>query len=236
MTFGTDLDPQIQPLNYGSGSGFRSGSGSAPEPDPALFMMLTNNFFFLVFLRKLRSFDTEGICVTCPAGPHNALAGKDGKPVVFCLADQHFSPAAPADDGKECMRILRVEDASLRELTSEFLDWLEGRELVVGSVVLMGSVFQLSVDGTAQYVDDWHHCHRRLKEAVEGLMVLPLIPVPLEGAKDKEMVRSLLEFFLWFEDLPDAEAGLMADTRDEYKKTFLGRIGTGRDGVTTVRA
>jgi hypothetical protein len=85
-------------------------------------------------------------------------------------------------------------DFALRELTSEFLDWLEGRVLVVGSVVLLGSVFQLSVDGTGQYVEDWHHCQRRLKEAVEGLMVLPLIPVPMEGVKDKETVRSLLEF------------------------------------------
>jgi hypothetical protein len=196
-----------------------------PEDDRILF---NSNHFSLEKKKNIsRSFDSEGICVTCPSGPHSALAGKEGKPVVFCLADQHFCPAAPADDGKECMRILRVEDASLRELTSEFLDWLEGRELIVGSVILLGSVFQLSVDGTAQYVDDWHHCQRRLKEAVDGIMVLPLIPVPLEGIKDKETVRSLLEFFLWFEDLPDAEARLMADTRDEYKRTFLGRIGTG---------
>jgi hypothetical protein len=120
-----------------------------------------------------------------------------------------------------------VEDASLRELTTEFLGWLEGRELVVGSVVLLGSVFQLSVDGTAQYVDDWHHCQRRLKEAVEGILVLPLIPIPLDGVKEKETVRSLLEFFLWFEDLPDVEAKLMAETRDAYKKSFLGRISDG---------
>jgi hypothetical protein len=99
--------------------------------------------------------------------------------------------------------------------------------MIVGSVILLGSLFQLSVDGTAQYVEDWHHCQRRLKEAVEGIMVLPLIPVPLEGVNDKETVRSLLEFFLWFEDLPDAEARLMASTREDYKRTFLGRIGAG---------
>ncbi len=174
-----------------------------------------------------RSFDLDGSCVTCQTGPHSALEGRDGKPVVFCLADQHFSPAAPAADGKECMRILRKEDASLRELTTEFLDWLDGKELVVGSVVLLSSVYQLSVDGTAQYVDNWHYCQHRLKEAVEGLLVLPLIPIPLEGVKEKETVRSLLKFFLWFKDLPDVEAKLMADTREEFKKSFLGRISEG---------
>jgi hypothetical protein len=209
----------------GVGAEMERASFLTPEDDRILF---NSNHFSLEKKKNIsRSFDLEGICVTCPSGPHSALAGKEGKPVVFCLADQHFSPAAPADDGRECMRILRVEDASLRELTSEFLDWVEGRELIVGSVILLGSVFQLSVDGTAQYVEDWHHCQRRLKEAVEGIMVLPLIPVPLEGVKDKETVRSLLEFFLWFEDLPDAEARLMENTRDEYKKTFLGRIGAG---------
>jgi len=196
-----------------------------PDDDRLLF---NSNSFSLEKGRNVsRSFDLDGSCVTCQTGPHSAFEGRDGKPVVFCLADQHFSPAAPAADGKECMRILRVEDASLRELTSEFLDWLNGKELVVGCVVLLGSVYQLSVDGTAQYVDDWHHCQRRLKEAVEGLLVLPLIPIPLEGVKDKETVRSLLEFFLWFEDLPDVEAKLMADTREDLKKSFLGRISEG---------
>jgi hypothetical protein len=196
-----------------------------PEDDRILF---NSNSFNLEKSRNVsRSFNMDGSCVTCPTGPHSALAGWEGKPVVFVLADQHFSPAALAEDGNECLRILLVEDASLRELTTEFLDWLDGRELVVGSVVVLGSVFQLSVDGTAQYVDDWHHCQRRLKEAVEGILVLPLIPILLEGVKEKETVRSLLEFFLWFEDLPDVEAKLMADTREEYNTSFLGRISEG---------
>jgi hypothetical protein len=68
-----------------------------PEDDWILF---NSNHFSLEKKNISRSFDAEGIYVTCLSGPHNALAGKDGKPVVFCLADQHFSPAAPADDGR----------------------------------------------------------------------------------------------------------------------------------------
>jgi hypothetical protein len=66
-------------------------------------------------------------------------------------------------------------------------------------------------------------------------LVLPLIPIPLEGVKDKETVRSLMEFFLWFEDLPDVEAKLMADTREDFKNSFLGRLRGGRAGVMTGR-
>jgi hypothetical protein len=51
--------------------------------------------------------------------------------------------------------------------------------------------------------------------------------MPLEGLEDSDTVRSLLEFLLWFEELPDIEARLLADTRAHYKALYLGRIGEG---------
>ncbi len=59
------------------------------------------------------------------------------------------------------------------------------------------------------------------------MLVLPLLPMPLEGMEDSETVRSLLEFLLWFEELPDIETRLLADTRAHYKALYLGRIGDG---------
>ncbi len=53
------------------------------------------------------------------------------------------------------------------------------------------------------------------------LLELPLIPMPLEGM---ETVRSLsIEFLLWFEELPDIEARLLADKRSHYKETLPGK-------------
>jgi hypothetical protein len=100
------------------------------------------------------------------------------------------------------MRVLRMEDSSLREITREFLNTLDGRRLAAGSVVLLGSLYQLSFDGTAQYAEDWHWCRRTLMDEVGEVLVLPvlpLLPMPLEGMEDSETVRSLLEFLMWFD-------------------------------------
>jgi hypothetical protein len=158
---------------------------------------------------------------------HDVFTAEGGKPVVFCLADQLFSPAVPSKDEKECMRVLRMEDASLREITREFLNFLDGRKLAAGSVILLGSLYQLSLDGTAQYAEDCHWCRRNMLDEVGEVLVLPLLPMPLEGMEDSETVRSLLEFLLWFEELPDIEARLLADTRAHFKVLYLGRIGEG---------
>ncbi len=120
-----------------------------------------------------------------------------------------------------------MEDASLKEITREFLNCLDGRKLAAGSVILLGSLYQLSLDGTAQYAEDWHWCRRNMLEEVGEVLVLPLLPMPLEGMEDSDTVRSRLEFLLWFEELPDIEARLLADTRAQYKALYLGRIGGG---------
>jgi hypothetical protein len=47
-----------------------------PEDDRILF---NSNQFSLDKKKNIsRSFDSDGICVTCPSGPHSALAGKEG--------------------------------------------------------------------------------------------------------------------------------------------------------------
>ncbi len=209
----------------GQGPVDRRASFITPDDDRLLF---NSNSFRMEDMKNVsRSFDEKGRCVTCKRGLHDVFTTGSGKPVVFCLADQHFSPAIPSKDEKECMRVLRMEDSSLREITREFLNTLDGRRLAAGSVVLLGSLYQLSFDGTAQYAEDWHWCRRTLMDEVGEVLVLPLLPMPLEGMEDSETVRSLLEFLMWFDELPDIEARLLADTRAHYKKLYLGRIGEG---------
>jgi hypothetical protein len=209
----------------GQGPAFKRSSFITPGDDRLVFN--SNSFRMDEMKNVSRSFDDKGRCVTCQRGMHEVFTAVGGKPVVFCLADQHFSPSVPSKDEKECMRVLRVEDASLKEITREFLNCLDGRKLAAGSVILLGSLYQLSLDGTAQYAEDWHWCRRNLLEEVGEVLVLPLLPMPLEGMEDSDTVRSLLEFLLWFEELPDIEARLLADTRAHYKALYLGRIGEG---------
>jgi hypothetical protein len=46
------------------------------------------------------------------------------------LSEQSFPANVPAADGGECLRVMRVEDGSLHELTSELLQVLK-RNMVI---------------------------------------------------------------------------------------------------------
>ncbi len=65
------------------------------------------------------SFLAHGKCSTCLNGPHDAWIGREGQPIVLAAGDQHFPPNLPAKGDGECIRILRVENRSLAEITDE---------------------------------------------------------------------------------------------------------------------
>jgi hypothetical protein len=59
--------------------------------------------------------------VTCLNGPHDAWQGRDGQPVVVVAGDHHFPANIPAREEGECIKILRVENGSLAEITGELV-------------------------------------------------------------------------------------------------------------------
>ncbi len=67
------------------------------------------------------SFQYNGTCHTCLNGPHDAWQGRDGQPVVMVAGDHHFPANIPAREDGECIRILRVENGSLAEITGELV-------------------------------------------------------------------------------------------------------------------
>jgi len=97
-----------------------------------------------------------------------------------------------------------------------------------GSVILLGSLTHLERDGTSKYAEEWKRCRNWIQEDLGGVMVLPLIPLPMEDINDRGTIRSLLEFLSWFEDLPETEVRLLSETRKSYVERFLARNGTGR--------
>ncbi len=76
--------------------------------------------------------------------------GRDGQPVVVVLADQAFPANVPAADGGECIRVVRVEDGSLHELTNELTGMLVNKKVLPGTVIMLGSMTQLGRYGTAE--------------------------------------------------------------------------------------
>jgi hypothetical protein len=202
--------------------------GGLFSPDDDRMLFNSNNLRLDKGRNVSCSFETTGMtCVVCPTGTHGVLEGKDDHPVVFAIADQNFSASLPAKDGKDCIRVLRVEDGSLREITGEFVSAVGKKRIPAGSVVLLGSLSQLEKDGTAQYIEDWHGCRKWIKDDLGDLMVLPLIPIPVAAVTDRATIRSMLEFFAWFEDMPEAESKLLCETREHYEKLYMARIGDG---------
>ena len=91
------------------------------------------------------SFDPSSLmCGNCCGGPHHILL-KDGrsKPSAFILTDQCFPAALSAGGGKECLAIIRVEDATINDLVTTFMRLTRGCDIAIGSVILLNSLNHL---------------------------------------------------------------------------------------------
>jgi hypothetical protein len=88
-------------------------------------------------------------------GVTSQLGGGGGVEVrqTFVLSDQNFSPVLPCNVG-ECLKIIRVEDGSLAELVSTWLDVFKGKTFPAGSTVVIFSASQLLMDGVGGYLHD----------------------------------------------------------------------------------
>ncbi len=84
----------------GQGGVAKRATFITPDDDRLLY---NSNSFRMDDMKNIsRSFDEKGRCVNCKRGMHDAFMASGGKPVIFCLADQHFSPSVPSNDEKEC--------------------------------------------------------------------------------------------------------------------------------------
>jgi hypothetical protein len=119
----------------------------------------------------------SSLCYTCLGEPHRAWEGRDGQPVVIILTDQSFPAYVPAVDGGECLRILRVEDGNMSELTAELLLILKRHMVVPGTVVMLGSMTQLAKYGTAWYAGEWIKARNVLKRNLGDVLVVPVLPL-----------------------------------------------------------
>jgi hypothetical protein len=138
----------------------------------------------------------SGLCYTCLGEPHRAWES-DGAPVAVVLSDQSFPANVPSADGVECLRVMRVEDGSLHELTSELLQVLKRNMVVHGMVIMLGSLSQLGKYGTAWYAGEWIKNRNLLKRELGDVLVVPLLPLVSVSGVGRHVVRSLLEFLNW---------------------------------------
>jgi hypothetical protein len=133
-------------------------------------------------------------CVVCKSG-HSIL--NNGGPVAICFSDQNFLPHLANREGGTCRGVLRLEDASLTDLSAIALEVLERHTLVPGSVVLIGSASHLFKSSVSEYARDWVNTVGKLSAKWSSVNICPLIPVirdvcPGSLARDIEMLS------IWF--------------------------------------
>ncbi len=169
----------------------------------------------------------SGLCYTCLGEPHRAWES-DGAPVAVVLADQSFPADVPAADGDECLRVMRVEDGSLHELTSELLQVLKRNMVIPGMVIMLGSLSQLGKYGTAWYAGEWIKNRNLLRRELGDVLVVPLLPFVSVTGVGSHVLRSLLEFLNWVDDLQDPEMELLRGVRRQYVAEFLSPVEGGQ--------
>ena len=161
---------------------------------------------------------------------HALALARSGGPVVLVGSDQCFPACLPAVDGAECIRVVRVENGSLLEVTHALADAIGNNPIHSTTVFMLGSVTHLSTTGTQQYITDWVRSRWWLKNRFgEKCMVLPLMPVPVMGLAGRSTVRALLESLNWFSALKDTEAVLVKECIEDYCSTFIHSTGTDID-------
>jgi hypothetical protein len=173
------------------------------------------------------SFQYNGTCHTCLNGPHDAWQGRDGQPVVMVAGDHHFPANIPAREDGECIRILRVENGSLAEITGELVRLSPREGAVPGTVIMLGSAVMLGVESVAHYAAEWKKCRNIIKQELGDVIVIPLLHLSPVGIEDRTILRSMIDMAAWYDDLEEVELKLIRNTRLNFMEVNLGRLERG---------
>jgi len=142
-----------------------------------------------------------------------AEAGGNFPRQTFILTDQNFPAALPASgDPGGCLKIVRVDNGSLRAVVDEFIRVAKGWELLPGSQFLIGSISHLANVGTVAYIEDYVAARERLMDVCRGRMGVSHSPfVPLAGIEDSLLIRAIVELFAWLDSDGANQVGLPRD-------------------------
>jgi hypothetical protein len=146
------------------------------------------------------SFDpSKLVCISCSV--EHPVIGK--KPSVFLFSDQNFVSSI-ASQTKECVNVVRVENATLLELFETAKEILGNAILPKGSIFMFGSVSHLSRMGTSSYAKDWTDITALTIETWHGSRICLLIPL-IRSECVGSVIRELNELSLWFEEIYDSD-------------------------------
>ena len=105
---------------------------------------------------------------------------------------------------KQCLKIIRIENATLWDLFNYFSDLILERdlELPVGSAVLLGSASHLANVGSAFYAEELVQVSQRLYQMFEGgISILPCPPMLIDGTSNFHLVSAIVEVSAWLKQV-----------------------------------
>ncbi len=118
-----------------------------------------------------------------------STGGYEQTPKCFVLSDQCFPPVLPSTGNTDCLAIVQIEDGTLMELASAFLDLANGYDVPVGSVVVLSSTSMLLRAGPATYAEKMVRSFARIRDAYKGsVRVVHGFPVLVEGVENEVLI------------------------------------------------
>jgi hypothetical protein len=146
------------------------------------------------------SFDPSKLnCISC--GNEHAVI--TGNPTVVVFSDQNFVPTLNCKNGG-CINIVRLENASLKELVDMASEIFAGKIFPEGSILLFGSASYLSRCGTSIYARDWTELVKGTSSLWRGVRICPLIPLIASGCPGP-IVREVREIAVWYQTIYDSD-------------------------------
>jgi hypothetical protein len=134
-------------------------------------------------------------CVVCSNSHYVLAKGPEDSPPIIIFADQNFVPMLTG--GKSCLAIVRLEDASIPELTDLAFEILDKYHPPARTIFLFGSSSHLLNAGTTIYTQEWCNLVSNLSSTYPDSRILPLTPVIREDCPGV-VSRQLIELATWY--------------------------------------
>ena len=150
-----------------------AASGSLYNGEASRIQHCHTSFDFPTKLNVMTSFNIDKMRCGCCTEHWKILEKRVEARYVerrtFVLTDQHFVATAPAaTPGKQCLKIIRIENATLWELYNFFSAMLSqgDLDLPVGSAILFGSASHLANVGLTYYTEELVMVNKKFQPTV----------------------------------------------------------------------
>jgi hypothetical protein len=109
---------------------------------------------------------------------------------------------------------MRVEHGTMKEIGFAVVDMLDGVEVPMGSIILLGSVSDFDSQGVSRYSVELARTMRSLSEKIgNSVQVLAIPPLLLGRVNSLQLLRAIIETEFWAEGLEGSDNFFLSNTR-----------------------